>query len=79
MEFKKIKPHPDETYEIAYDDDCLVIRVGARELYISKSMANWIAFNFADKGKTKHFVKHLPKEPELTPAQIKNRTPVLEL
>ena len=49
MKFKKIHPRKDETYEIAYDDGCLVIKSGMSKVWISKAMANWIALNFADK------------------------------
>ena len=46
MEFEKIKPHKDETYEIAYDDKCLVVKTGEAQVWISKSMAKWISSNF---------------------------------
>lgn len=49
FKYKIINPNKNETYEIAYDDHCLVVKVGNSHVYISKSMANWIAFNFADK------------------------------
>lgn len=49
MKYNIIKPHEDETYEIAYDDHCLVVKVGTGHVYISKSMANWIALNFANQ------------------------------
>ena len=49
MKYKTIKPNKSDTYEIAYDDHCLVVKVGNNHVYISKAMANWIALNFADK------------------------------
>jgi hypothetical protein len=49
MKYKTIKPNKSDTYEIAYDDHCLVVKVGDKQVYISKAMANWIALNFADK------------------------------
>ena len=49
MRYKKIHPHKNETYRIAYDDGCLVVKVNNNPVWISKSMANWIALNFANK------------------------------
>ena len=49
MKFKKIRPTFGEVYEIAFDDKCLVIKAGDNKVWISKSMAQWIALNFANK------------------------------
>ncbi|MBM3283860.1 hypothetical protein FJY90_06485 [Candidatus Gottesmanbacteria bacterium] len=49
MEFKKIKPAKNETYEIAFDDKCLVVKSGESQVHISKAMAQWIALHFAHR------------------------------
>ncbi len=51
MKYRKIYPCKDETYEIAYDDKCLLVKSGENQVWISKSMALWIALNFAQKTK----------------------------
>lgn len=51
MEFQIIKPNKSETYEIAYDDHCLVVKSGDNKVWISKAMAKWIVLNFAEKTK----------------------------
>ena len=52
-EMRIINPKPDETYRVMEDDSCLVVSSGKEEdspkVWISKSMANWIRDNFADK------------------------------
>ena len=49
MKLKKIIPTKGEQYEVAVDDRCLVVKSGQNKVWISKAMAHWIAFNFADK------------------------------
>lgn len=49
MKFEKIEPGRDETYEIAYDDHCLVVKNGENKVWISKAMARWISLNFAER------------------------------
>jgi len=50
LKFEIVRPREDEEYEVAYDDYCLVVKVphSNQKVWISKSMAKWIALNFAD-------------------------------
>lgn len=54
LEFKEIHPCKGETYQIAHDDGCLVLKSGSdpknqNMVWISTAMAAWIALNFADE------------------------------
>lgn len=49
MEFQKINPDKYSEYEISFDDNCIVIKQGEKKVWINKSMAQWIALNFAKK------------------------------
>lgn len=52
MKFVEIQPNKDESYEVAYDDKCIVIKQGEDMVWISKAMANWISLNFANELKS---------------------------
>lgn len=49
IKYKKINPSLNETYEVGFDDKCLVVKSGKNKVWISKAMAMWIALNFANK------------------------------
>ena len=49
MKYQKVTPTKNEVYEVAKDDNCLVVKSGNNQVWISKAMANWIALNFAEK------------------------------
>lgn len=46
MKYKKVRTG-DSVYEVAFDDGCIVVKQGNEKVWISKSMAKWIALNFA--------------------------------
>jgi hypothetical protein len=52
IKMKVIHPHKDESYRVGYDDHCLVVSSGekreAPKVWISKSMAKWIAEHIED-------------------------------
>lgn len=49
MKMRTIHPHKTETYQVAIDDGCLVVRSGSNpkspKVYLSKSMCKWIGEN----------------------------------
>lgn len=46
MKYQKVRTG-DSVYEVAFDDKCIVVKQGEQKVWISKSMAKWIALNFA--------------------------------
>ena len=45
INYKKVKPTKNETYEVALDDHCLVVKVGTSKVWLSEAMCEWIAEN----------------------------------
>ena len=45
IKYRKINPIKTETYEVALDDHCLVVKVGEKILHLSEAMTKWITEN----------------------------------
>jgi len=49
LEQRLVQPNPDETYQVAVDDRCLVVSSGSKpdapRVWLSRSMIRWIAEN----------------------------------